>query len=380
MTNAQKKRAARFSSTSAKLTGDYKNMNLSGQRRRNAGRLSLGNPKKFDPETITTIRRTLKDGSTRAFMKLPGLTKGAKARYIVRSPPNLLAQKRRMNMYYGYPGMMGAIQKSRLADADKTRRFSGPGYDYADGLYKFESDYMTVSVPDYHAQFNKYIAAAKKATSMKDMYKNLKFAQTFAYFIFPRSNKIHANIRAAIVANGVTKRNAILGRVSAAATQHQKSGAPVQIQVAPAQATQAASDSAHTSAIPENIVPASEVLSTVASHVDKVESAAPDVDVPVSQNPEGNVVVKSEPEDENIKDLMQARAQFLSMIDQRTHEYAEAKTKGNAAEMAKLQGFLDNYATQIGHIDAELAEQPKTGGSMYRRFKNRKFLRMRRHH
>lgn len=367
MTNAQRKRAQRFYSTSAKLTGDYKSLNLSGQRRRNAGRMSLKrNLVKYNAANVKTIYKTNANGVTRAFLQLPPLSKGAKGRVLVRSP-HLLTQRRKMDLYYKYPGLLSVIQASRGSDsADYKRSHADLDYDSSSKLYKYESEYAG-KMPDYHSKFLKYIFAAKNAKTITTCYKNLKLAQTFAYFVFPRSNSVHGNIRAAVVARGVKARNAQLAKVVRAAKAHAKSGATPVIVSSPKVAIANAQAAVSASAVPQSVLPNAETL-VIVSEAAKSAESAPGVVVPVPTSVK-NIVVKDEPiEDvhtlykEEVNALLAARPSTVNargaLFDKLTSgKISEAEFKESMAEL----------------------ENAKTGGSLYRRFKHRKFLRVRRH-
>lgn len=188
-TPAYHRRAQKWAATSSRMPSEYASLALHGQKRRAVGKLSLQRHQiPFDPETVRTIHR-----NGRAYLALPGLRQGSKSRYIVRSPSKI-AIGRKLDMNYNYPGFIDIVKQSRAADVGYTR--AHPNEAFSDNLYAHEAEYLK-KIPEYRSKFNSYIHSAMSAEYMKDQRAFLKMAQTLAYFIFPRTSKVHSHIRAA---------------------------------------------------------------------------------------------------------------------------------------------------------------------------------------
>lgn len=188
-TLAYTRRAQKWAQTSSKMPSEYSSLSLHGKKRRAVGRLSVArNQVPFNPSDIRTVHR-----NGRAYLAMPGLRKGSKTRYVVRSPGKV-AIGRKLDMNYNYPGFIDVVKQSRASDVGYTRAHPGAGF--SDNLYAHEAEYLK-KIPEYRKQFQNYIHSALSAEYMKDQRTFLKMAQTLAYFIFPRNSKVHSHIRAA---------------------------------------------------------------------------------------------------------------------------------------------------------------------------------------
>lgn len=358
-TPSYQKRAQKWAQTSSRMPSEYASLALHSAKRRAVGKLSLArNQPQFDASNIKTIHR-----NGRAYLALPGLRQGSRPRYIVRSPSKV-AIGRKLDMNYNYPGFMDAVKASRAADTGYTRAHPSAGF--SDNLYAHEVEYLK-KIPEYRKQFQNYIHSAMSAEYMKDQRSFLKMAQTLAYFIFPRTSKVHSHIRAAALGRTAPYRErqmlAILGmfdKLPSPPSVPLTSSPIVNAIAAPVQAvTGVVSDivSGTVSAV-SNVV--SSVVSGVSSGVSSVAAA-----VLPTQTPRRSGRIAAQ-QGGGMKEFRKSLSKRSKALKTELSRLAKKLSRGARSRYAKHQNarnsrMMNRHIKRAHHYGNKLHKSPKKG-------------------